>query len=1003
MKRAGDHSVLMRHRWVLIGALLSATSSVPARAAAGSGVLPYTTRIWQTDDGLPQNSVFALAQTSDGYLWVGTREGLARFDGERFTSIGGDTAPELHHAWITALCVSRDGTLWIGTDANGLVSLKAGEFRRLRQADGLPSNQARSLLEARDGSLWIGTEGGLARYRAGQITRFTTRDGLGDNSIRALWQEEDQTVLVATKRGLTSLKTDGTIVTTNFPGGWNRNALRAVRQDRHGTIWVGATDGLIRLEGDQDSFYDPARGLPDRVINAIYEDRASQLWVATYGGLARLIDGRVIPRSNRDGPFGDLVYTILEDREDNLWLGGRDGLYQLNPARFKTYTTQEGLTGNNVMSVLEDDSSRMWLGIWGGGLNCLQGDRVESYPTTNLVRDPVLALHRGRDGTLWIGMDFGDGLYVLRDGQRVAVPKPDGWGGAPIRVIHEDRQGTLWIGTSAGLNAFKNGEFQLFTSTNGLVADSVLSLLEDSAGCLWIGTEGGLSCRVDGQFTNYTTADGLPNFPVNALYEDSAHCLWLGTKGGGLVRFQSGRFTAYTTEEGLFSDEVYEILEDDLGYFWMSCRRGIFRVARQDLDEVDQGTRNTIACTAFGKADGLRSVQCNGVAKPSGWKSRDGRLWFPTIRGVVAVESRIDTNDKPPPVVIEEVWADQARLFEAIEGAAAEPDPQSTIGDSTAPLTISPGRGEIEIVYTALSLQAPEKNHFRYMLEPADSTWKDAGTQRSARYNNLAPGSYRFRVIAANNDGVWNATGASLSLVLLPHYWQTWWFKAVVALAVVLLLTAAYRYRVGRFRQLERLRVEIAANLHDDVGARLTKLGMISESMDQETNETNPIRPHIQAISRTTREVIQAMDEIVWTINPKNDTLDNLANYVFQYAQEYFQNTGVRCRLDLPAQLPDYAISTEVRHNIFLAIKEALNNVLKHACATEVRLSLAVADSALTLTIKDNGRGFSRDQVPSTGNGLQNMKERMEHIGGRFVLESAPGAGTSLKMVVEVG
>jgi len=599
-------------------------------------------------------------------------------------------------------------------------------------------------------------------------------------------------------------------------------------------------------------------------------------------------------------------------------------------------------------------------------------------------------------------MDFGGGVYSFKDGHRLPVAKPGGWGSAPIRVIHEDRQGTLWIGTSTGLNALRDGQFQSFTTTNGLVADSVLSILEDAAGRLWIGTEGGLSCRREGQFTNYTVTNGLPQYGINALYEDSNQCLWLGTKGGGLVRFHSGRFTVYSSQQGLFSDEIYEILEDERGYFWMSCRRGIFRVARGALEEMDRGTRKTIACTAFGKADGLRSVQCNGVAKPAGWKSKDGRLWFPTIRGVVAIESRIETNDKPPPVAIEEVWADKAKIFEAIGGPGAEADSTQAVSDSTA-IRVAPGRGELEIVYTALSLQAPEKNRFRYMLEPADSTWKDAGAQRSARYNNLAPGAYRFRVIAANNDGVWNGTGASLSLVLQPHYWQTWWFKATVGLAVVLLLTFGYRYRVARFRELERLRVEIAANLHDDVGARLTKLGMISESVDQETQQTDPIRPHIQAISRTTREVIQAMDEIVWTINPKNDTLDNLANYVFQYAQEYFQNTGVRCRLDLPAQLPEYAISTEVRHNLFLAIKEALNNVLKHSGAMEVRLSLAVADSTLSITIKDNGRGFSPEKMAGTGNGLQNMKERMQHIGGRLVLESAAGSGTNIKMVVEVG
>jgi two-component sensor histidine kinase len=588
---------------------------------------------------------------------------------------------------------------------------------------------------------------------------------------------------------------------------------------------------------------------------------------------------------------------------------------------------------------------------------------------------------------MWVGLDHGAGLNRFKDGPKNLFPRQPGLFDAAIRVIHEDRQGTLWIGTSRGLNTYKNGKFEGYTMANGLAGNSVWALLEDNAGQVWIGTDGGLSRWQEGQFANFTTREGLSHNSVNALYQDREHTLWIGTRGGGLNRYQAGKFTAYTTRQGLFSDEIYEIVEDDFGCFWMSCRKGIFRVRKKDLDDLDRQAIQVIPCAAFGRVDGLPSIQCNGVAKPAGLKARDGRLWFPTIRGVVAVEPGIKINEKPPPVYIEEVLAD---------GGSLRPD--SLAASELLNLSVPPGRGGLEIHYTALSFQAPRKNRFKYLLEGVDSGWVDAGARRSATYNNLSPGKYRFLVAACNNDGVWNDAGATLSLVLLPHYWQTWWFKLLLGAVAVLVLTLLYRSRVTRLREIEGLRIGIAANLHDDVGARLTKVAMVTELVDRETQDAHPNKPHIRNIFKTVREITQAMDEIVWTINPKNDTLDNLATYILQYAQDYFQDTGISCRLDVPAQLPDRPITTETRHNLFMSVKEALNNILKHSRATEAGIGLGVTDGRMTITITDNGRGFVIDQVRAKGNGLGNMEQRLARIGGRLVLDSEPGGGTRIRM-----
>ena len=875
------------------------TASILSAIGSTNSIARYSVRMWQSDDGLPHNSVWAVAQGAHGYLWVGTQQGLVRFDGLRFVALNDSAPQELRHGWITALCVSRDESLWIGCDGYGLTRMKGGAYSHFGEAEGLPSLHISCLMEARDDSLWIGTEGGVTRFKDGKFATFTDKSGSGANSVRAICQDREGKIRVATSRGLSSINNEENVSTMSFGSGTISNYLKGVCEDLRGNIWVSSNEGVTRDGENGRTFYSQNEGLPDRKATVLYCDRSDRVWVGTYSGLGCLVNGEVVAKPMNQAGFGDLVYTIFEDREENLWVGARDGLYRLTPARFTTYTAQEGLSCNNAMSVMEDRQGAIWIATWGGGLNEMVDGKIRVYGSTNgLTHDSVLSLREGRDGGIWVGMDFDGGLNLLRESRTNAFPKPQTPIGQVIRVIHEDGEGNLWIGTGKvgagqGLYILRHGKVTNYSTTRGLAGNLVWAICEDSHGEFWIGTDGGLSQWNQGKFVNFTTREGLPNNWVNAVYEDGEHALWIGTKGG-LARMKDGKFTSYTSKHGLFSDEIYEILEDDYGNFWMSCRAGIFRVNKKDFEAVDRGLAKTVACTVFGKADGLVSVQCNGVAKPAGWKSKDGRLWFPTIRGMVAVDSRIKMNDKPPPVIIEEVIADR-NVQKFIGGAGAENS------EALATINIPPGRGELEIHYTALSLQAPEKNRFQYMLMGVDQNWIDAGTRHEAFYNNLGPGSYRFHVRACNNDGVWNESGIVLPIVLAPHFWQMLWFKLAIPAVVGLLLFAWYRFRMAQLREIERLRVQIAADLHDDVGARLTKVAMVTEFMERETGPMDKSKPHVENIARTTREVIQAMDEIVWTINPKNDTLDNLANYIFQYAQEYFQNTGVRCRMDLPA------------------------------------------------------------------------------------------------------
>ena len=949
----------------------------------------YDIRVWQTDEGLPQNSVNAIAQTSDGYLWVGTREGLARFDGIHFTAVDEAAAPHLKSASISALCVSRDGSLWIASESNGLTRLKDGTFTHFLKSDGLPDNQVQCLLESRDGVLWIGAETGLARFRDGGFTLFPEADLLHNNSIKALHEDAQGILRVATVTGLVSVNRDGSASVNNFGIGPVVGIFKSVCVDQSGSIWLGTTDGLICLADGKPGSYAANKTVPEKITTVIHEDRVGQLWVGTYGGLTRRIGGALAQQwwLNKSG-VDDVINTIYEDREQNLWIGGRDGLYRLSPARFVNVTMQDGLTGNNVVSLLEDREGVMWFATWGNGVTRLKGGRFTSITTSNgLSYDKVLSLGNSRTGSLWVGMDFIGVLNRLPATLSNDFPRPGGMFNSAIRVIHEDKAGALWVGTGKGLNIIFGNQVAAFTTTNGLAGNDVTAICEDQHERLWIGTDGGLSCWTGNGFTNLITEQGLSNNRINAIYADAMGELWIATRGGGLSRFKAGKLTSYTTKEGLFNDDVYEVLEDASGHLWMSCRRGIFRVSRSEFDDFDRGKIQRINCISFGREDGLATEQCNGVAKPAGWKSRDGRLWFATIRGAVAVEPNVRVNDLLPTVIIEKIVVDQKVLW---ANGVRQPD--------AAALNIPPGSGRIEIHFTALSLRAAEKNRFKYQLEGLDDEWVDAGHQRVANYPNVGPGTYRFLVVACNNDGVWNESGAELALHVMPYFWQTWWFRGVLVMLSILLLVAFYQARVARLRGLADLRIRIAQDLHDDVGSRLTRVAMVTELADRETPAGGPGKSHIQNITRTVRDITRAMDEIVWTINPRNDSLENLANYIFHYAQEYFQDTGVRCRLDLPHDLPDRLVTTEERHNLFMAVKEALNNILKHAGATEVRIALTIVEKRMMIVITDNGRGVSEGLSDPTGVGMLNMKQRLETIGGKFDLESSPSSGTTVTM-----
>ncbi|MDB6021680.1 MAG: Two component regulator, sensor protein [Pedosphaera sp.] len=976
----------------------------------------YASRTWQLDEGLPDNLVQAIAQTRDGYLWLGTPHGLARFDGVSFTSFDTRNTPELKDSSITALCADADGALWIGTDGGGLTRLKNGVWSHYCRSDGLAGDNLKVITKTSDGALWIGTTTGMSRFKKGKFTNYTTKQGLFSDMVSYIYEDHDATLWVATGKGLNRLKADEIMDSFNMPKGLPNDAVRGICQDKGGRIWIGSNNGMLWYNWYwTGSFYayNTRYGLSDSFVTTICEDRVGNLWVGTYSGLNRFREGRFFNELNNEGVPYDKVNALFEDREGNLWVGSNEGLSRLTPRRFTAYTKQQGLSHNHIMSVLEDRGGGLWLGTWGGGADLLKDERIMDYAATNgLAQDLILSLCEGRDGSIWMGADYDGGLTRLKDGTFTHYTWKNGMINAPVRVIHEDESGKIWIGTSRGLSCLRDGTFTNYTTRENLAGDSVRAICEDHAGSLWFGTGGGLSRLKDGQFTNFTTRNGLSDNAIIALYEDDQHDLWIGTGNGGLNRYKDGRFTAYTTQQGMFSDEIFEILEDDQGWLWMSCSRGIFRVLKRGLAAFDRGDIKTLSCIAYVKVDGMESPQCNGLGKPAGWKARDGRLWFPTSKGAVVVDPAANmTIGVPAPVYVEKLIADKkswqrvtpTRFISETRGTPSPP-PDS-------PIRIPPGRGELEFQYTMLNFQAPEKCLFKYRLEGLDPDWIDAGSRRTAHYNNMPPGSYRFRVIACTSDGVWNDTGASLAIVLQPHLWQTWWFQGLASLLIVGSATGV-ALRLGKrnmLRQLAQLeqeqavekeRARIAKDMHDQLGAGLTQVGLLGELAKR--NALKPEQTQVLAgkICEIAREQAQTLDEIVWTVDPKNDTLTKLAAYMAVYVEEFFNATDIRCRLDIPPGLPPSPVSADLRHNLFLTVKEALNNIIKHARASEVLIRFATNQDRLEVFIEDNGRGFVFETRDQFGNGLCNMEHRVREMDGEFALSTQPGKGTKIHFQV---
>lgn len=989
----------MRVGILAVPILLASTAA--AFGAAEISDTGFVSRSWQTEDGLPQNTVTSIIQTRDGYLWIGTLGGLSRFDGEKFRDFDGSTSPGLKDGRISSLFEDSQGCLWIGHDLGGVTRYQGGTFtpyignaRNPDKASDIigdrwgeiwlvhPDSSLESTASGRgftppghlrppdtfkvvrtvQDDIWITSDGSLSRFVSSHFEPAHLGDarmsafvmGIGAASDGGLWVVEDGRIREF-KEGKWS-KDAG-------PVPWDGHMVTALVEMRDGTLAVGTDVGLF-LESARGAWthIDHGNGLSDDWVRVVSEDREGDLWIAA--GNAGLVELRRTPFTVLSPPdrwHGHTSISVMADANGALWSGTEGaGLYRYLNGVWSRYAEGEGVTNPYVWALANGPNGEIWAGSYSGGPYMLEGNRFEIVSGAAAIAPPVIALMAaGESGSFYAGT--GQGLVLFSHGKTEYVYKTAANSGN-VSTIEKDKRGVIWFGISpGGLGRMEAGKLTLYGKRNGLSSEGVQCLLADN--------------------------------------DD----LWIGTTDGGLNRMHENRFSAITTRQGLPSDAICYIADDLAGNLILSTHRGIARASKADLNRYADGASKTVAFQVFDRDDGLPTIEFSGGMRSAGTRAPDGRIWFPSNKGLVGVDPRgIHINPFAPPVIIESMEVDGSNVIS---------------GRESKPTRLRPNHERIEIQYTALSFAASAKIHFKYRMIGVDNDWIDPGTKRSASYSHLGAGHYSFAVIAANNDGLWNSDGAVFTFDVMPYYWQTLWFRALTVSAAVLAIALLVRNETRRRMQaryaqleregaLERERTRIAQDIHDDIGASLTRIAMLSQSGCSETEDGKGANDLLRRIFSAASDMTRSLDEIVWAINPRYDTLNSLAYYMGRFAQEVLELAGVRCRLNLPTDLPSCHLTTQTRHNLLLAFKEALINAVRHAKAAEVTVSLMLLKRGISIRIDDNGCGMTAlvtaEGDESHGEGLANMHRRLAMIGGTCEIESTPEGGTSVCFTVRL-
>ncbi len=999
-------------------------------------ITQYTHEVWQSDNGLPQNSVEAIKQTKDGFLWLATQEGLVRFDGVQFTVFDKNNTPQIRHNHIVSLAIDNEGTLWIATLSEGLVTYANGIFKNITNTPQLTGTQTRHLYADSSGAIWVSTrDSGLIKIDSQSVTHYNMANGLISNNIWETAQDINNRIWVAADDGISVIE-NGRILSFSEKEGLAAKENYGLLGTHNGEMWIGGRKGLQKfslVNGQLNLLLSLAKneGLPGLGIYEMITDQQGNMWIASNRGLVRYYMGQISSFTDNEGLSERLVNTVFIDREGNLWVGtDGGGLNVLKDGIFTSYTVKEGMPANNTWTLFEDRQKNLWIGTDEGLVLFEQGKGIKRIYSKKdgLSHGIVWTITQDNNDVIWAGTV--NGLNKIVKGKIVPLPDELKMENESIQSSYTDGKGDQWLGTSgSGLFKISNNKKYSISSGSGVTNKFINVINGDHSGNVIVGTDGDglLIIKNDSVRARYTMKDGLPSNFINSLYVDSLNNIWIGTLGQGLSIFDRKTFHNFTIKNGMFDDVIYQILEDDYHRMWFSCNRGIFQVDRNQFADVIKETSSHITYTAYGKENGMSTSECNGGVSPAGWKTSNGNLWFPTSRGVTMVDPKnITINTQPPLVVIEDLRIDN-----------------ESIGTIPAAV-IPPGKQRFEFRFTGLSFDGPKKVRFKVMLEGYDKEWDDVKYRRAAYYSYLPPGEYTFRVIAANSDGVWSNESASFPFVVQAHYYQTNIFYLTVVIVFALFAYGTYRWRMrairAREQQLELLVEERTKNLTEANNAKSQLLSFVAHDLKTPLITINSIaqeikkfevdkhfRGYLELVEQNSKRIITLISEILnitaiesgkfqFTMEPIN--IADIAGLVVD---------GYQIAAQRKEQLLKYIVE-ESEHCVVNAdsskLQEAMENLVNNAIkysprGAEISVNVLRKNDIIRFSVTDQGPGITEQEKQqlfkkfsvltakptggeiATGLGLAIVKEIIDAHKGKIFLESEPLKGSTFVIELE--
>jgi len=970
---------------------------LPARLFALDAANPeWFTRVWQIDDGLLDNNVNGIVQGPDGYLWIVTPVGLMQFDGASFNAFPLEpfTGPRASH--VRTLVCGRTGVLWMGADGGGVLGLNSNLQKVPFPQKGLPAHVPLGIAEDRDGSIWLGYGNSVCRVREGQITESGEKSGVPAGYFHSLKNDGAGNVWLSKGTQIGLLREGGF---EQIPGleGLQVQSLAATPAD---AIWFAAEGHLFRCDTrgalrDWGAFQNAA----GPTVIAMLEDHTGAVWICTEGnGLFR----HSLSGFERIETSHSALLSIAEDREGNIWAGtGGGGLNRISASGIRREEVGNDQITFEIQSICQDSMGVFWGATRNGFLVSRMAQQWKPVHTNASFAGAVTCVAAGTNGVVWIGTRNRQ-LFSLHQGSYTlcATNVADG----PVHALLPVANGDLWVMGDDTVYRARAGRFQNMKLPRQV--RKLYAIGEGADGGIWIGANGILLRFDGGKFVNETPRQWISDRPICCLYGTPDGCMWIGSRGGGLVRFKDGKASRIGMEQGLCNNYISQMVADDFGWMWFGSNHGIFKIRRSELDRALEDRNAVVRPVVYGRNEGLISQEAVFSSAPPfilprAFRDRDSCVWMVMHAGLVVTDPRVLSEDPAtPPVLLTQVVMDG----QTIASGATPVQSVTNLKTLNGPLLLPPSHRHLQFGFTAFHFSAPENLHFRYQLAGFDTDWIDAGTARAAEYSRLNAGDYQFHVEASVGDGPWNPAPFTLALTVAPFFWQTLSFRAGMLVLFILTLIAVVRYI--SFRRLrmelrdaekraavERERGRIARDIHDDLGNRLTEIQLLAGLAQRHRAAPVKTAAQVDEISSAARQATDALDEIVWAINPTNDTLPHLINYIGQFTSDFMRTAGIRCHLDLPENPPAKSVSAEVRHNLFLAVKEALSNIVRHSGATEVSLLILATDESLSVLIRDNGRGFNGEVKASGADGLENMRRRIAEIGGQFQIQSRPGDG----------